>query len=144
MVSPIAALHFVDLTCARRVDFEILERHEAQPRPGTGLNGKRYNPKSAKIKKLRAHLTTLVHQFRPEDEPLFNGDMRLIIELKFYLPRPRIHMKKTAVSCSLRQPIRDAFNMAFVKRKTDVDNLSKFVVDAMIGGPLYKKDDSQE
>lgn len=139
--NPVTVHSFHDLTGARRIRFEINERPEAQPRPGSSAMGRRYNPKSPLLKKLRSNLWTVAQQFRDPKVPLFGKDMQLIVVLTFFLPRPRAHLKKNGEISTLRRPIREAFNMAFVKRRIDVDNLSKFILDAM-NGPMYV-DDSQ-
>ena len=142
--NPVEVLTFHDLTCARRVRLEIKERPEAQPRPGSrAMGGSRYNPKSPQMKKLRNHLWEVAGQFREPNVALFGKEMLLIVVLTFHLPRPRAHLKKKNGEAppALRQPIREAFKMAFVKRRIDVDNLCKFILDAM-NGPMYD-DDSQ-
>lgn len=138
-LNPVDVLSFHDLTCARRIRFEIKEKPEAQPRPGTSAMGRRYNPKSALIKKLRDHLWTVAQQFREPNVSLFGKGMMLIVTLTFFLPRPRAHLKKNGQILTLRRPIRESFPMAFVKRRIDVDNLSKFILDAM-NGPMYVDD----
>ena len=61
------------------------------------------------------------------------------VEVTFFWPRPRSHMG--VGGANLLDRIRNSFAKCFPSKKVDIDNLAKFVLDAMVG-PVYF-DDSQ-
>ena len=125
----ITLIDFVDSPRAGRLAFTLVGKPEAQPRPGGTC--RRYNPKRALLHNMRAEMKTMVAAISAP-HVLFEKDEKLVVEVKFFLPRPRTHVKMGGTTGGrLKAAIRESFQMAFVKRRIDVDNLSKFVLDAM-------------
>lgn len=120
--------------------FELPGKPEAQPRPGGSC--RRYNPKKQLMLRARDKISALAGPLSThaggDDNPLFPRPGHLAVELVFHMPRPRKHMSSTG---QLLEKIRDRFHFAFPRPKVDVDNLAKFILDAMTG-PVYW-DDSQ-
>ena len=122
--------------------FELSNKPEAQPRPGSRQNC-RYNPKKALLLGARDKIANLIESFSPPNHrrnvPLFPEPHFLSVEVVFHWPRPRSHMARGGSSVLGR--IDSQFEKCFPKKKDDVDNLAKFILDAMTG-PVYS-DDSQ-
>lgn len=134
----ITSVDFVDSPRAGRIGFTLVGKPEAQPRPGGKT--RRYNKKRHELDSLRHDLKTMVAAVSATPL-LFEEETKLIVEVKFFCPRPRIHIKQDKATGlgRLKSTVRESFEMAFVKKRVDVDNLSKFIMDAM-NGTIYKDD----
>lgn len=121
------------------VEFEFEGRPESQPRPASRWGSIRYNPKRQQLQDRRLELMSLTEPYRHGEQPFFDRNMWLIVEVDFFFPRPKIHMKKRGMLHYVKQQIRGAFSMAFVRRRVDIDNLSKFLLDVM-NGVIYVDD----
>lgn len=115
--------------------FELPGKPEAQPRPGFRGFG-RYNPKRQILERTRATIKKLVQPLCRGDVPLFQRHRVLAVELVFHMPRPRSHISSSG---GLLQKFQLKLEDCLPRRKVDVDNLCKFILDAMIG-PVYLDD----
>lgn len=126
----------------KSISLELKGKPEAQPRPGNsrGAGNKRFNPKKKEQAATKALLRSVVDTVtsKPGDM-LFDVDAKLSVECIFYLRRPRTDMKNDREGrCRLRFPILNLAQL-FVKKRIDVDNLSKFTLDSMTG-VMYSDD----
>ena len=109
--------------------FELGGKPEAQPRSGSRQN-RRYNPKEKLILSARVN---------ERDMPLFPSPRLLSVEVVFHWPRPRTHM--APCGCCVLERFKHHLVKCFPRKKVDVDNLAKYILDVMTG-PVYS-DDSQ-
>lgn len=119
---------------SKSISFTLHGKPESQPRPG--FKGRsRYNPKKKKLETTRALMGSMITGSAPAN-PFFGDDCKVLVQLGFQMPRPRAHI-------SARGGLRAgaAIHGRFVRKVVDVDNLSKFILDAMTG--VFFKNDSQ-
>ena len=110
-------------------------RPEAQRRPCMQRRGNVYNPQGKQLVDTRTMIADILMCIGAIDESqktVFDQDAKLKVQLTFFLPRPRSHLKKNAAGTwILPVAMRNSFHNLVTKKKVDLDNLSKFVLDAM-------------
>ena len=114
------------------LSFEVAGRPESQSRPAGTV--RRFNLKKARITAIRACIEKLFTSLSVSS-PRFPKSTFLSVEIIFHMPRPREHMSNGTIRSRFFQMLADQLP----KRKIDVDNLSKLMMDAMIG-PVYADD----
>ena len=117
------------------VAFELAGNPQAQPRPGfSGF--KRYNPKKKQLLQTRQKIVDLMQPLGRGNSPFFPAACFVSVELVFHVARPRSHVSsKGSLIAKWASKLEDCIP----RRKIDVDNLSKFILDAMVG-PMYTDD----
>jgi Holliday junction resolvase RusA-like endonuclease len=131
-------------TEGKMISLELQGKPEAQPRPGNSRGGgnKRFNPKNKEMQATKVLLKSVVDTVTSNSgDTLFSADAKLIVECTFFLRRPRTDLKNNRDGrFRLGFPIIN-LSQLFVKKKIDVDNLSKFTLDCMTG--VMYHDDKQ-
>ena len=126
----------------KEISFELQGPPEARPSPAYSPgNGMRYNSKKKQQKQTKTLIKTVLRALtQVPDALLFPKSERLVVELEFFMPRPRTDVKIRRGITTLRFPILTVENL-FVKKTVDVDNLAKFMLDVMT--KLVYWDDAQ-
>ena len=123
------------------LSFQIQGRPESKP--SVAFRGRqRYNPKRAKMLATRDTVSNLVSSLPGGDGPVFVRSKYLYVDLVFHFPRPRSHLRRNSNRLVvLRDGLLQSLKSLIPSTKVDLDNLAKFILDAMTG-PVYE-DDSQ-
>lgn len=130
------------------VSFTLFGPPKSQSRPRFNFRSRRpFNNLSAP---LRATKTTIAAMLVANgavvlgaggniSEPLFQRNTKLLLQLTFHMPRPRAQLSRRFGFLRVRQNIENLLATWFVRKRVDVDNLSKFIMDAM-NGVVYSDD----
>ena len=123
--------------------FVIEGKPVAQPRPAfrqlRSGRGSVYNPKSGALAQTKSAILDVLEATgaisvdstkKKAIRSLFL-DAPLIVELVFCIPRPRTDGKNSGGKWHLRPAILDLKTRLFTRKRVDLDNLSKFTLDAM-------------
>lgn len=110
------------------IKFTVLGEPKSQPRPRIGRNKRMYDP-ACKDKDTFAVIAQQYAPMIPMEGPIK-------IKILCYFNRPKSHYRSGKYSEILRDTA-----PRFVTKLPDIDNLMKFVMDALTG--IYWKDDRQ-